>query len=158
MHSMLCDYRKWFGWKCSKGLKDPLKGFLGLVMFEFEFLVGSDILIVIVSESCLNMVIGGKGRCFSLEIMIWHLTSFELKKNDKKFSVGDWRNPETTQAEPSWGFRLVCWAIYGLPRKYTGGTHFWVPPDPPDLKNLAVRIFDPRDDFQIFRKLLKTKI
>ena len=51
-------------------LKDPLKGFRGLVIFEFEFLAGSDFLIVLVSESCLNMVIGGKGRYFSLKKMI----------------------------------------------------------------------------------------
>ena len=51
-------------------LKDPFKGFLGLVTFEFEFLAGSDFLIVLVSESCHNMVTGGKGRCFSLKIMI----------------------------------------------------------------------------------------
>jgi hypothetical protein len=51
-------------------LKDPLKGFLGLVMFEFEFLAGSDFLIVLVGESCPNMDIGGEGRCFSLKIMV----------------------------------------------------------------------------------------
>jgi hypothetical protein len=51
-------------------LKDALKGFLGLVMFEFEFLEGSGFLIVLVSESCSNMVIGVDGRCFSLRIMV----------------------------------------------------------------------------------------
>ena len=51
-------------------LYDPLKGFLGLVMFEFEFLAGSDFLIVLVGESCPNMDIGGEGRCFSLKIMV----------------------------------------------------------------------------------------
>ena len=55
--------------KCSKGLKDPFKGFLGLVMFEFEFLAGSDLL-VLVSESGPNMVIGSKERCFSLKIKV----------------------------------------------------------------------------------------
>lgn len=157
MHSMLCDHGMCFGWKCSNGLKDPLKGFLGLVMFEFELLAGSDFPIILVSDSCPNMVIGGKGRCFSLKKIVWHFTSFELKKW-QKFSAGDWRNHRDTQAEPCFGFRLVRWAISGLPRKYTGGTHSRVPPDPPDLKKLAVRVFDPRDDFQIFRKLLKPKI
>ena len=47
-----------------KVLKDPLQGFLGLVMFEFEFLAGNDFLIVLVSESDPNMFIGSKGRCF----------------------------------------------------------------------------------------------
>jgi hypothetical protein len=56
--------------RCSKGLKDPFTGFLGLVMFEFEFLAGSDFLIVLVSESGPNMVIGSKERCFSLKIKI----------------------------------------------------------------------------------------
>ena len=129
MHSMLCDHGKWFGWKCSNGLKDPLKGFLGLVIFEFEFLAGSDFLIVLVGESCPNMVIGGKGRCFSLKIMVWHFTSFELKKNDKKFlqetggtlakhrwnpvlgsvwSVGPFLGcPEISLAEPIWGCRQI---------------------------------------------------
>ena len=51
-------------------MKDPLKGFLGLVMFEFEILAGSDFLIVLVGESGPNMVIGSKERCFSLKIMI----------------------------------------------------------------------------------------
>lgn len=46
----------------------------------------------------------------------------------------------------------------GLPRICTGGTQFWDPPDPPELQNLTVRVFDPRDDFQNFRKVLKPKI
>ena len=129
MHSMLCDHGKWFGWRCSNGLKDPLKGFLGLVMFEFEFLAGSDFLIFLVSESCHSMVIGGKGRCFSLKKMIWHFTSFELKKNDKNFlqvtggtlrqhrrnppegsgwSVGPFLDcPENILAEPIFGCRQI---------------------------------------------------
>ena len=75
-----------------------------------------------------------------------------------KFSAGDWRNPRETQVEPFFGFRLVRWAISGLPRNFTGGTHLRVPLDPPGLKNKEVHYFDPRDDFQIFRKLLKMKI
>ena len=106
-----------------------LKRFLGLVMFEFEFLEGSDFLIVLVSENCPNMVIGGKERCFSLKIMVWHFTSFELKKNDKNFlqvtggtlakhrqnpvmgsvrSVGPFLGcPEISLAEPIWGCRQI---------------------------------------------------
>ena len=68
------------------------------------------------------------------------------------------QNLQNTLAEPNLGFRLIRQAISGLPRKYTGGTHSRVPPDPLDLKKLAVRVFDPRDDFQIFRKVLKPKI
>ena len=76
----------------------------------------------------------------------------------KNISAGVWRNPHNTQAEPCFGFCLVRLANSGLPRNYTGGTQYWVSPDPPVLKKLAVRDFDPRDDFQIFQKLLKAKL
>ena len=129
-HSMLCDHGKWFGWKCIKGLKDPLKGFLWLVMFWIWILVGSVFLIVLVSEVCSNMVIGVNERCFSLRIMIWHLTSYEFNKNGKKkflqvaggtltihrrnpvlgsaWSVGPiLEYTENTLAEPNFGIRLI---------------------------------------------------
>jgi hypothetical protein len=69
-----------------------------------------------------------------------------------------WRYPQNTQAEPCFGIRLVRWANSGIPRNYTGGTQFCDPPDPPVLQKLTVRVFDPRDDFQNFRKLLEMKI
>ena len=47
-------------------------------MFDFEFFVGNDFLIVLVSESGPNMVIGSKGRCFSLKIKILHFTNYEI--------------------------------------------------------------------------------
>ena len=104
---MFCDHGKWFGWKCIKGLKDPLKGFLWLVMFWIWILAGSVFLIVLVSEVCSNMVFVVNERCFSLRIMIWHFTNYDLKKNGKNFLQG--------LAEPS---------------DNTGGTLFWDPPGP----------------------------
>ena len=98
-------------------------------ILNFEFLAGSDFLVVLVGESCPTMVIGGKGRCFSLKIMFWHFTSFELRKNDKRFlqeaggslakhrrnpvlgsvwSVGPFLGcPEISLAEPIWGCRQI---------------------------------------------------
>ena len=81
----------------------------------------------------------------------------DLNENLKR-NLQDWRNPTNTRAEPFWGFRVFRWAISGFPRKCTGGTHLKVPPDPPDTRNEAVHYFEPRDEFQIFRKLLKTKL
>ena len=81
----------------------------------------------------------------------------DLNENLKR-NMQDRRNPTNTRAEPFWGFRVFRWAISGFPRKCTGGTHLKVPPDPPDTRNEAVHYFEPRDEFQIFRKLLKTKL
>jgi hypothetical protein len=82
----------------------------------------------------------------------------ELAKKKTKNSTVHWRPPGNTQAEPNLGFCLIRWAKPGLPRLCTGGTQFWDPPDPPVLKKFTVRVFDPRNDFQNFRKLLELKI
>ena len=82
----------------------------------------------------------------------------ELAKKKTKNSAGIWRHPGYTQAEPKLGCRLVHWAKTGLPRICTGGTQIWDPRDPPGLKKFTVRVFDPRNDFQNFRKLLEMKI
>lgn len=49
-------------------------------------------------------------------------------------------------------------SVSGIPRKYTGGTHMKDPPVPPPPENETVHSFDHRDDFQIFRKFLKSKL
>ena len=89
-----------------------------------------------------------------LDFGIWILKCWKQKQKFCRY----WRNPQNTQAEPNLGYRLVRWAKSGFPRKCTGGTQFWVPPDPPELKIVAVHVFDPRDDFQKFRKVLKPKL
>ena len=50
---MLIGFVKLVDGLCFTDCKEPFKGFLGLVMFEFEFLAGSDFLIFLVSESVL---------------------------------------------------------------------------------------------------------
>ena len=158
---MLSGFGKLVEGICFTDCKEPLEGFLPLCVKVpwgsygyFWNLAGNGFLWVIRNENypiVLNKLqeIGFylKGWYF----VDWMLKCWKLKKNLQEI----WRNLQDTQAEPVWGFRPVRWGIFGLPRNYTGGTHSRVPPDPPDLKNNTVRDFDPRDDFQNFRKLLK---
>ena len=84
---------------------------------------------VLVNVVCSDMVVVVNERCFSLGIMIWHLTTYDLKKNVYKFSADTGgtlrlhrRNPvlgsawsvgpileypEFVQAEPKIGIRLI---------------------------------------------------
>ena len=59
--------------------------------------------------------------------------------------------------DPKWKFKKKD-AGLADPSEYIGGSLLRVPPDPPGLKIEAVHYFEPRDEFQTFRKLLKSKL
>ena len=104
------------------------------------------------------VVIGSLEGCFSLNKLIWCFMNWEIMKNKNNFCRLTGGTLGLHGRNPTEGSAGSVGSNSGIPRIYTGGTHLRDPPVPPHLKNKTVRLFDHRDDFQIFRKFLKTKL